>query len=94
MVAAADLGASLRVVVTGSNTAGSAQAASAQTAAVIAAGQTTVTFSVTAGGDDGDVSVSGPQSGGYPPSGSAAANTTGTLLHRGAAARFRQLSRC
>ena len=45
-----------------------AQAASAQTAAVIAAGQTTVTFSVTAGGDDGDVSVSGPQSGGYPPS--------------------------
>ena len=50
---------------------------------MIAAGQTTVTFSVTAGGDDGDVSVSGPQSGGYPPSGSAAANTTGTLLTAG-----------
>ena len=83
LVASADLGASLRVLVTASNTAGSAQAASAQTAAVTAAGETTVTFSVGAGGDDGDVNISGAQSGGYPPTGTAAANSSGTLLTAG-----------
>ena len=51
---AADVGATLRAAVTASNTAGSSEANSAQTAAVIASGQNTVTFSVSAGGDDGD----------------------------------------
>ena len=58
---AADLGATLRVVVTASNSAGSSEASSAQTQTVVAAGETTVTFSIAAGGDDGDVSVSAPQ---------------------------------
>ena len=35
-----------------------ARASSAQTQTVVAAGETTVTFAIAAGGDDGDVSVS------------------------------------
>ena len=80
---AADVGATLRAVVTASNSAGSSEAASAQTAAVIAAGEVTVTFSVTAGGDDGDVSVAGNQPGGYPPAGTPAVNTTNSIFTAG-----------
>ena len=45
---------------------GSSEAASAQTAAVIAAGETTLTFNVSANADDGDVTVSGSAGSGYP----------------------------
>jgi hypothetical protein len=83
LVAAADVGASLRAVVTASNSAGSGEAASAQTALVIAAGEATATFSVSAGADDGDVSVSGNQPSGYPPTGTPAANSTNSIFTAG-----------
>ncbi len=40
----------------------------------------TLTFVVGAGGDDGDVWVQGPQSGGYPPSGSVSFLTTNSFF--------------
>ncbi len=82
-VVAADLGATLRVGVTGSNTAGSSEAFSAQTPAVTAAGETTLTFNVSANADDGDVTVSGSVGSGYPPSGAAAANSSGPVFTAG-----------
>ncbi|MCP9485244.1 MAG: hypothetical protein MSC30_05260 [Gaiellaceae bacterium MAG52_C11] len=83
-VVAADVGASLRVGVTGTNSVGSSEAFSAQTATVIAAGGGgTLTVSIGAGGDDGDVTVAGAQAGGYPPSGSPIANSTGSFVTAG-----------
>jgi concanavalin A-like lectin/glucanase superfamily protein len=90
LVAAADVGATLRAVVTASNSAGSSEAASAQTALVTAAGETTVTFSIGTGGDDGDIQVTGNQPSGYPPSGSPAANSTNTVFTVGRRLAFGQ----
>ncbi len=47
------------------------------------AGPVTVTFNVSTGSDDGDVGVSAPLSGGYPPSGTAAPFTDGTVFTAG-----------
>jgi len=64
-----DVGAKMQVVVTASNSAGSASAASAQTVAVAAQlNSGTLTVSLASGADDGEVDVNGPQGGGYPPS--------------------------
>jgi hypothetical protein len=84
-VVAADVGSTLRISVTGTNSAGSSSASSAQTATVLAAGggESTLTFSVSAGGDDGDVSVAGAQAAGYPPSGAAAPNASGSVFTAG-----------
>jgi hypothetical protein len=90
LVAAADIGATLRAVVTASNSAGSSEAASAQTALVIATGETTVTISAGVGADDGDVSVVGNQPGGYPPTGTPAANSTNTVFTAGRRLAFGQ----
>ena len=70
---AADLGATVRAVVTASNSAGSARRDSAQTAAVVAAGETTVTFSVAAAATTA-TSASAHRSGRLPAHGSPAAN--------------------
>jgi glucose/arabinose dehydrogenase/PKD repeat protein len=79
VLAAADVGSTIRVRVTATNAAGSNTADSAQSAVVTAqATSQTVTFSITAGGDDGDVGASGPQSSGYPPS-AVSANPAGTV---------------
>ena len=75
---AGDVGAYLRVVVTASNTAGNGQAASTAIGPVAAAPATTVSFSISASGDDGGISVRAPLSGGWPPSGTPTANTTGS----------------
>jgi glucose/arabinose dehydrogenase/PKD repeat protein len=73
-----DVGRTIRVVVTATNSAGSQSATSAQTAVVAAAPtSTTVTFTVGASGDDGDVVASGLS---YPPAGSPSANTAGTAV--------------
>jgi hypothetical protein len=84
-VAAADLGATLRVGVTGTNSVGSSEAFSAETATVTSGGGGggTLTVNLGAGGDDGDVSVAGPEAGGYPPSGSPAANSSGSVFTAG-----------
>jgi hypothetical protein len=55
------------VVVTASNSVGSASATSAQTATV-QAGTGTLTITLASGSDNGEVDANGPQSGGYPPS--------------------------
>jgi hypothetical protein len=69
---AADVGATLRVGVTGSNGAGSSEAFSAQTGAVAAAPSSgTTTFAATLAADDGYAEVVGPVGGAYPPSGTA-----------------------
>ena len=76
---AADVGSSLRVVVTASNAVGSSSASSAQTATVTAAATSgTLTVNVAAGGDDGDVAMFGPASAGYPPTGGPSVNSTWT----------------
>jgi len=81
---AADVGATVRVGVTGSNSAGSSEAFSAQTGTVSeAGGGGTVTFSVSAGGDDGDLKVTGKQAKGYPPSGSPTGSITGSVVMAG-----------
>ena len=80
----------MRAAVTASNTAGSSQANSAQTAVVIAGGQNTVTFSVSAGGDDGDTQVVGNQPGGYPPSGAADASSGNNVFTAGRRLAFGQ----
>ncbi len=72
-LAAADVGATIRVRVTASNVAGSASADSAQTVAV--AGQ--LTFAVPASGDDGYVQARGPS---YPPAGTPSSNRTATTV--------------
>ncbi len=78
----ADQDAYLRVAVTASNAAGSTTATSAPVGPVAAAaGQpVTVSFSVAASGDDGDIGVRAPLSGGWPPSGTAAPYTTGSYF--------------
>jgi hypothetical protein len=72
----------LRAVVTASNAGGSASATSAQTAVVVV-GSSSMTFSIAASGDDGDVTSSGPQSGGYPPSAGIAVNAGGSVFTAG-----------
>jgi hypothetical protein len=81
-VVAADVGSTLRAVVTASNAGGSASATSAQTAVVVV-GSSSMTFSIAASGDDGDVTSSGPQSGGYPPSAGIAVNAGGSVFTAG-----------
>ena len=51
----------------------------------------TVTFSVSAGGDDGDVRSSATSRGGYPPSGAAAANSADNVFTAGRRLAFGQL---
>ena len=80
----ADQAATIRVRVTASNSAGSSFADSAQTAVVAAQSSSgALTVSVTSGSDDGDVAVGAPQNQNYPPSGTPAANSTGTVLTAG-----------
>lgn len=76
----ADVGSTLRVDVTATNTAGSAVATSAPTAVVTAAA-ITATFTIAAGGDDGDVGPSRAPS--YPPSTAANPFTTGSVFTAG-----------
>ena len=82
LVAAADVGATLRVAVTGSNSSGSSQASSSQTAVVTAAGTaTTVTFDIATGADDGEVKANNMGTGApYPPATTPTANTTATTF--------------
>ncbi len=82
VVASGDVGSTLRVRVTGSNSVGSSSADSAATA-VVSAAQQSATFAVVAGADDGDVSVRAASSAGYPPSGSPAANSAGSVFTAG-----------
>jgi glucose/arabinose dehydrogenase/PKD repeat protein len=79
---AADKGFRMRAQVTASNGGGSSSAVSAMTAAVSAAsgGPTTVTFSVLASGDDGNVTARGST---YPPTGNPAVNVSGSVLTAG-----------
>ena len=84
VVVSADVGSKLQVVVTASNSAGSASATSAQTATVTSQPTSgTVTFTMAASGDDGDAAVSSPTSSGYPPTGTAAINTSGGVFTAG-----------
>jgi hypothetical protein len=84
-VAPGDVGSTLRVSVNASNAAGSAgPVVSAQTAVVTSAPSGgTVTFTLAAGSDDGDVTVRAAT---YPPSGAADAYDQGTVFT--AARRF------
>ncbi len=84
LVAAADVGSTLRFQVTASNVAGSASAQSAQTAVVAGV----LTVSIGAGGDDGNVMV---RSGSYPPSGPVTVDTSSTTRDGGAALHVRAL---
>ena len=93
LVAAADVGATLRAVVTASNSAGSSEASSAQTALVIASGATTVTFSIAAGGDDGDVQVLGNQPGRLPADRHPRSQLHRHRRHRRQTARIRPVPR-
>jgi hypothetical protein len=79
LLSAGDVGRTIRVIVTASNSEGSQAATSAQTAVVAAAGaiSTTVTFNLASSGDDGFVSSSGAA---YPPGGAAAAETSGNAV--------------
>jgi hypothetical protein len=81
-VVAGDVGSTLRAVVTASNGGGSASATSAQTAVVVV-GASSMTFSIAAAGDDGDLTSSGPQAGGYPPSAALSVNTAGSVVTAG-----------
>ncbi len=70
LLAGADVGSRMRVVVTASNGAGSSSATSAATAVVVAQPTSgTLTFSVVDAADDGDAWVTEPQANGYPPVG-------------------------
>jgi Concanavalin A-like lectin/glucanases superfamily len=89
VLVAGDVGATLRAVVTASNGAGSASATSAQSGVVAAQPSSgTLTFSVAAGADDGDLAVGASQSLGYPPSGAPAVSVTGSVLTAGRRAVF------
>src|SRR5581483_9686702 len=78
-VAGGDVGSYLRVLVTASNNAGSSSAPSSPVGPVTSAPGSPVTVSVSASlsADDGDVGARSPVTGGWPPSGAPAANTTG-----------------
>jgi thermitase len=76
----ADVGSTLRVDVTASNGAGSAVATSPATP-LVAATQTTVTFTVSAGGDDGDVGPSRAPT--YPPATPPNPFTNGSIFTAG-----------
>jgi hypothetical protein len=73
VLAAADVGATVRVTVTASNTAGSTPSTSTATAVVAGV----MTFTINAGGDDGNVLQ---RSGSYPPSGGNALDTTAATV--------------
>src|SRR5262249_7952656 len=84
VLSAADLGSTLQVVVTASNSAGSASATSAATAVVAAqATSGTLVVPVAVGADDGNVDLVGPQSGGYPPTGTPSVAASGKTLTGG-----------
>jgi hypothetical protein len=69
LLSSADVGSTVRVVVTGSNSVGSVSATSVQTGVVAAVSSSgSLTFVVGAGPDDGDVRVNNMGTGlGYPP---------------------------
>jgi hypothetical protein len=69
----------LRVLVTATNSGGSASATSAMTSPV-SSGTNTITFGVAASGDDGNLTARGST---YPPSGSPTANTSGAVMTAG-----------
>jgi hypothetical protein len=84
LLASADVGSKMQVVVTASNSAGSASATSAQTGVVAAqATSGTLTVSVASGVNDGEVDLSGAQSAGYPPTGTASVNAAGKTMTAG-----------
>src|SRR5581483_2468482 len=73
-----DQGRTIRAVVTAANAAGQASSTSAATGVVAGAGSpVTVSVSASLSADDGDVGARSPVTGGWPPSGAPAANTTG-----------------
>ena len=82
VLAAADVGSTLRVVVTAMNSSGSASSTSSPSAVVVVASppSTLVAFGVSAGGDDGDLLA---RSGAYPPSVSPNVNTSGGIFTAG-----------
>jgi hypothetical protein len=83
-VVSADVGSTLRAVVTASNGGGSSSATSAQSAVVTAGSSSgSMTFGVAAGGDDGDLQVRSAAAQGYPPSGGAAVSSTGSVATAG-----------
>jgi len=77
-----DAGLYLRVVVTASNSAGAPSAPSAPVGPVTTAtsAPVTVSFTVTASGDDGDVGMRSPIGNGWPPSAIASSYTTGSYF--------------
>ena len=79
LAAAGDVGSRLAVQVIASNSVGSGSAVSGLTA-VVASAQTTVTFSLGVGADDGDLAASG---GSYPPAGAPAVSVGGSVLTAG-----------
>jgi hypothetical protein len=80
LLSSADVGSTLRVVVTASNSAGSASATSSATGVVSSLPSSgTVTVTLASAADNGGVAVSGAQAGGYPPS-SPATVFVGTTL--------------
>lgn len=88
LVGAADVGSTIRVVVTGSNAAGSATAVSGRTTVVPddpppPPDPSSSTFSVALSADDGTVQASGPTGAGYPPGNAPAARTNATTIVAG-----------
>jgi hypothetical protein len=84
LVVSADVGLTLRAVVTASNGVGSSSATSAQTGVVVAQPSSgTMTFSLAAGADDGDLQMRSPASQGYPPTGAADASSSGSVMTAG-----------
>jgi len=81
LVVTDDVGLTLRGVVTATNGGGSTSATSAQSAVVVSQPSSgTMTFPVTSGGDDGNVSVAGPLASGYPPSSAPSAFVSGNIF--------------
>ena len=69
LLSSADVGSTVRVVVTASNSAGSAAATSLATGVVSSQSTSgSVTVTLASGADNGEVDVNGAQSAGYPPS--------------------------
>jgi hypothetical protein len=81
LLSGADVGSTVQVVVTASNTAGSAAATSAQTGTVTAqVSSGTLMVTIASGGDDREADVKGAQSAGYPPAGTATTFATGKVF--------------
>ena len=89
VLGAADVGSTLRVVVTATNPAGSAAATSVATVVVSSLPSSgTLTFAESAGGDDGTLTSQSAASSGYPPTGAPSVNGDGPFVTAGRRAVF------